>query len=139
GRVRLYFNRHSGIKGYEPTGLTLLPMETEHFRRLHEKPWPGRSLPIYTMDPDLLLKRLLRQYLFVSIFRACAESQAGEHASRLAAMQSAERNLDNRHAEVGSDYRRARQDAITSELLDVISGFEATGARPNVGRHDAKT
>jgi F-type H+-transporting ATPase subunit gamma len=77
------------------------------------------------MPREALLSRLLRQYLFVSIFRACAESQASEHASRLAAMQAAERNLDTRLEEVTMTFRRARQDVITSELLDVVAGFEA--------------
>ncbi len=77
------------------------------------------------MDRETLFSRLLNQYLFVSIFQACAESQASEHASRLAAMQSAERNLDDRLEEVTMVYHRARQDVITSELQDVVSGFEA--------------
>jgi hypothetical protein len=70
----------------------------------------------------------LHQYFFVSLFRARAKSQASEHASRLAAMQSAERNLDERLGEVTGAYRRARQDAITAELLDVVAGFEAIAA-----------
>jgi F-type H+-transporting ATPase subunit gamma len=77
------------------------------------------------MDRDALLRRLLRQYLFAMIFRACAESHASEHASRLVAMQSAERNLDIRFDEVTATSRRARQTVITAELLDVVAGFEA--------------
>jgi F-type H+-transporting ATPase subunit gamma len=77
------------------------------------------------MDREELLSRLIRQYFFVSIFRACAESQASEHASRLTSMQSAERNLDERLQEVTMIFRRARQNTITSELLDVVAGFEA--------------
>jgi F-type H+-transporting ATPase subunit gamma len=80
------------------------------------------------MDRENLLKHLLNQYLFVSIFRACAESQASEHASRLAAMQSAQRNLDERLEDVTRIFRRARQNVITSELLDVVAGFEAITA-----------
>lgn len=60
-----------------------------------------------------------------TLFRACAESQASEHASRLAAMQAAQHNLDERLEEVALNFRRARQNVITSELLDVVSGFEA--------------
>ncbi|KAA3624930.1 MAG: F0F1 ATP synthase subunit gamma, partial [Proteobacteria bacterium] len=75
-----------------------------------------------------LLTALLRQYFFVSISRACAESQASEHASRLNTMQSAQKNLDERIDEVTMQYRRLRQEAITTELLDVVSGFEAATA-----------
>jgi F-type H+-transporting ATPase subunit gamma len=78
------------------------------------------------MQRETLLGRLVQQYLFVLVFRACAESQASEHASRLAAMQAAQRNLDERLDDVNMTYRRARQDAITAELLDVVAGFEAS-------------
>jgi F-type H+-transporting ATPase subunit gamma len=123
--VYLFYNRHSGAKGYQPTGVELLPINLRRFHRLEEQTWPSRSLPTFTMNREVLLSKLLNQYLFVSIFRACAESQASEHASRLAAMQSAERNLDERLEEVTMIFRRARQNAITSELLDVVAGFEA--------------
>jgi len=123
--VYLFYNRPSGQDGYQPAGVELLPVDLRRLHRLPEEHWPSRSLPVFSMDRELLLRRLLHQYLFVSIFRACAESQAGEHASRLASMQAAERNLDNRLDEVTALFRRARQTAITAELLDVVSGYEA--------------
>ncbi len=123
--VYLFYNRHTGGKGYHPTGFELLPINLHRFHRLEEEQWPSRVLPTFTIERDVLLARLLHQYLFVTIFRACAESQASEHTSRLAAMQAAERNLDERLEEVTMVFRRARQNAITSELLDVVSGFEA--------------
>ncbi len=126
--VYLFYNRHSGRKGYSPTGFELLPINLKRFHRLEEQTWPSRSLPTFTMDRESLLQQLLNQYLFVTLFRACAESQASEHASRLAAMQSAQRNLDERLEEVTMVFRRARQNAITSELLDVVAGFEAITA-----------
>ncbi|MEA3544581.1 MAG: F0F1 ATP synthase subunit gamma [Thermodesulfobacteriota bacterium] len=123
--VFLFYNRHSGGKMYRPVGFELLPINLRRFHHLEKKSWPSRSLPTFTMASETLFSRLLRQYLFVSLSRACAESQASEHASRLAAMQAAERNLDERLEEVTMTYRRARQNAITAELLDVVSGFEA--------------
>ena len=123
--VHLFYNRHLSGAGYRSTGAQLLPVDLESFYRLEEKEWPFRTLPTFTMDPERLFSSLLRQYLFVSIFRACAESLASEHASRLAAMQAAEKNLEERLDEVTGQYRRSRQDAITGELLDVVAGFEA--------------
>ncbi len=123
--IYLFYNRHLSGGGYRPTVVELLPVNLHRFQRLEEAPWPSRRLPTYAMDRKTLLARLLRQYFFVSTFRACAESQASEHASRLAAMQSAEKNLDERLDEVTTLYRRMRQEAITTELLDVVSGFEA--------------
>ena len=127
--VYLFYNRHSGTPRYRPSGIELLPIHLRQFHRLQEERWPSRSLPTFSMNRETLMQRLLHQYLFVSIFRACAESQASEHTSRLAAMQSAERNLDDRLEEVTALFRRARQTAITSELLDVVAGFEAIVAR----------
>ncbi|SEN46179.1 F0F1 ATP synthase subunit gamma [Nitrosomonas marina] len=129
--VYLFYNRHSGGKGYRPTGFELLPVNLHRFHRLEEEVWPSRSLPGFTMNHEQLFTRLLRQYLFVTIFRACAESQASEHSSRLSAMQSAQRNLDDRIEEVTMSFRRARQNVITSELLDVVSGFEAITKTPS--------
>ncbi len=126
--VYLFYNRHTEGQGYQSTALELLPVDLQRLRQLEEGPWPGRSLPTFSMDRPALLSHLLQQYLFVSIFRACAESQAAEHASRLAAMQAAQRNLDDRFDEVTTQFRRARQNSITSELLDVVSGFEAITA-----------
>lgn len=84
-----------------------------------------RCLPLWTMPTHVLFSRLLKQFLFVSVFRACAESLAGENASRIAAMQAAERNIKDRLHELRADYARRRQTAITEELMDVVTGFEA--------------
>jgi F-type H+-transporting ATPase subunit gamma len=126
--VYLFYNRHLSGGGFQPTGVELLPVNLHRFQRLEAAPWPSRRLPTFTMNRKHLLADLLRQYFFVSIFRACAESQASEHASRLAAMQSAEKNLDERLEEVTTLFRHLRQEAITTELLDVVSGFEAVTA-----------
>jgi len=125
GAVDIFHNRPSGRGGYEPVRYRLLPIDWTRFHRLEKRPWPTRRIPLFTQDTEQLLGDLLRQYFFVVVFRACAESQAAEHGSRLAAMQSAEKNLEEKLEEVTMIYRRVRQNAITSELLDVVSGFEA--------------
>ena len=71
------------------------------------------------------LRALIHEYLFVSLFRACTESLASENASRLAAMQRAEKNIDELLEELNSVFHRLRQSGIDEELFDVISGFEA--------------
>jgi F-type H+-transporting ATPase subunit gamma len=71
------------------------------------------------------LQALIREYLFVSIFRACAESLASENASRLAAMQRADKNIDELLEDLNVKFHRLRQSGIDEELFDVISGFEA--------------
>ena len=124
-RVYVLYNRPLKMGGSRPTGVEVLPVNLRHFQRLGEERWPGQTLPLFTMGRERLLSSLLRQYFFVSLFRACAESLAAENASRLAAMQAAEKSLSDRKEELLGEFRRQRQDAITAELLDVVSGYEA--------------
>lgn len=124
-RVYLLHNRPISASRYHPIGVQLLPVDLHRFHRLEEKRWPSRSLPMYTMERGQLFAALLRQYFFVSVFRACAESLAAENASRLAAMQAAEQSLEDRREELLAEFHRRRQDAITAELLDIVAGYEA--------------
>jgi F-type H+-transporting ATPase subunit gamma len=71
------------------------------------------------------LHALIREYLFVSLFRACAESLASENASRLAAMQRADKNIDELLESLNRTFHSLRQSSIDEELFDVISGFES--------------
>lgn len=77
------------------------------------------------MDREQLLSSLLRQHLFVSLYRAIVESLASENAARLASMQAAERSIDERLEALNTQFRYQRQHAITEELLDIVAGFEA--------------
>jgi len=125
GRVELFHNRPSGRSGYAPTRQQLFPFDRERFQRFAQRPWPSLQLPQALMPRPALLRHLLRQHYFFMLFRALAESLAAEHGGRLAAMQAAEKNIDERLEEVTGRFRRVRQEQITSELLDVVSGFEA--------------
>jgi F-type H+-transporting ATPase subunit gamma len=71
------------------------------------------------------LRALIREYLFISLFRACAESLASENASRLSAMQRADKNIDDLLEGLNGSFHRLRQSSIDAELFDVISGVEA--------------
>ncbi len=124
-RVVVFYNHHGPGAGYRPTTVEMLPVSLERFHRLEAEPWPSRVLPTFSMEASRLLSALLREYFFVTLFRACAESQASEHGARLAAMQAAQRNLEEHLDELTAEYRRQRQAAITTELLDVVTGFEA--------------
>ena len=72
-----------------------------------------------------MIKNLIRQYLFVSLFRAQTESLESEQASRLLSLQNAEKNIQDHLEELKADFRIKRQTAITSELLDIVAGFKA--------------
>ena len=96
-----------------------------NFNYKREKPWTSRSLPQFSLPAEKLLSSLVRQQMFIKLFSACAESLAGEHASRLMSMQVAEKNIQERLETLTANYRQQRQGQITEELLDVVSGFEA--------------
>ncbi len=123
-RVLLFYNQPQPGGLYRPHCLHLLPVSRDHFKSLAERPWNSRSLPTFTLDWQQLFSALLRQYVFVSLFRAFAESLMSENASRLAAMQSAERNIKDHLEELDALFHQQRQQAITAELLDIVSGFE---------------
>jgi F-type H+-transporting ATPase subunit gamma len=98
----------------------------ENWRRtLAKLPWPTGNLPEIMGSDTMTLRALIREYLFVSLFRACAESLSSENASRLAAMQRADKNIDDLLADLNGKFHRLRQSDIDEELFDVISGFEA--------------
>ena len=110
---------------YRPQAVPLLPVDLEWLESLGQKPWPSRVLPTFTMARPRLVYALLGQYLFVSLYRAFAESLAAENAARLAAMQAAENNIEDRLKELSLQYNQLRQSTITEELLDIVAGFEA--------------
>ena len=87
--------------------------------------WPTNRLPVHTIAWGELFAAFIREHLYIALFRAAAESLASENASRLASMQAAERNIDERLETLGVRYRHTRQESITEELLDIIAGFEA--------------
>jgi F-type H+-transporting ATPase subunit gamma len=127
-RVILFHNRPLSGAAYQPHMLNLLPVNLDRLRRLARKEWPSRVLPTFTMDWQQLLSTLIHQYLFVAIYRAFAESLMSENASRLATMQSAERNIEEHLDALNTLFHQQRQQSITEELLDIVSGFEALTA-----------
>ena len=124
-QVFLFYNRPLSGASYRPDILQLLPVDLKWFQDLAERPWPCRAIPLFTMDWNGLFSFLIRQHLFVSLYRAFAESLASENASRLASMQVAERNIENRLDELSAQYHQQRQGAIDAELFDLVAGFEA--------------
>jgi len=123
--VYLFYNRPKTRAVYEPVMQRLLPLDETWRAGLSKLAWPSTNLPEVLEGGDATLQALISEYLFISLFRACAESLASENASRLAAMQRAEKNIGELLEELNRDYHRQRQSGIDEELFDVIAGFEA--------------
>jgi len=126
--LHLFYNRPTSGAVYAPVSQRLLPLDENWRRKLAELPWPAGNLPEVIGGGTATLRALIREYLFVSLFRACAESLASENASRLAAMQRADKNIDELLQDLNGTFHRLRQSGIDEELFDVISGFEALSA-----------
>jgi F-type H+-transporting ATPase subunit gamma len=86
----------------------------------------GDTLPYeIEPDPETLLAVLVPKAVEVEIYRALLENQTGEHAARMAAMESATRNTEELVEKLTLQFNRARQAAITKELVEIVSGAEA--------------
>jgi F-type H+-transporting ATPase subunit gamma len=128
--VLLFYHQHSsGITASEPRMFHMVPVDLARFRNIAEQPWPSHILPTYSMDPERLFSALIREYFFISIFSACTHSLLSEHLNRLASMQGAEKNIDQHMAELNGQFHHQRQQQITEELLDVISGFDVINTK----------
>ncbi|MEO8082013.1 MAG: F0F1 ATP synthase subunit gamma [Caldimonas sp.] len=123
--LHLFYNRPTSGSAYAPVGQRLLPLDETWLRDLAGRPWPTRMLPEVMGAGSSTVLALIREYLFVSLFRACAESLASENASRLAAMDRADRNIDELLDKLQGTFHRLRQSVIDEELFDVIAGFDA--------------
>lgn len=124
-QLYIFYNKPVHRVLYEPTMMRLLPLDENWFEEIGLKKWPTEKIPEALNGFDVTLKSLISNHLFVSLFKACAESLASENASRLASMQQAENNIKELLEELNSSFHRLRQSSIDEELFDVISGFES--------------
>lgn len=124
----LFYNRPSSV-GYAPVSQRLLPLDDSWQHGLATQRWPSVQLPEVLGNTRQALRAFIREHLFVSLFRACAESLASENASRLAAMQRADRNIGELLQTLQANFHQLRQASIDEELFDVIAGFDALTPR----------
>jgi F-type H+-transporting ATPase subunit gamma len=85
------------------------------------------ALVEYEPDPEEILKRLVPDYVEISIYRALLESTASEHGARMTAMRNASENASTLIDDYTLEMNRARQAEITQEILEVVAGAEGLG------------
>jgi F-type H+-transporting ATPase subunit gamma len=124
-RVFTFGNRQASRTSFDPHHEQYVPVPSERMAELEAKPWATKQIPFFRMQREPLIERLVEQYLFIQITEAILQSQAAENAARLAAMQAAESNINERLDELRGKYNQQRQAEITAEMLDIASGFEA--------------
>lgn len=125
--LHLFYNRPTSEAAFAPVRQKLIPLDETWHHNLASRSWPTKAVPEVWKNQTTILQALIREYLFVSLFRACADSLASENASRLAAMQRADKSINELLEELSGTFYRRRQGNIDEELFDVISGFEALG------------
>ena len=124
-QLHLFYNKSATGAGYAPVRERLLPLDEAWRRKVSATRWPTKLVPEVMGSNTATLRAFIREYLFVSIYRACAESLASENASRLAAMERADKNINEILETLHGQFHRLRQSGIDEELFDVIAGFEA--------------
>ncbi len=123
--VYVFHNHPRSAAVYEPIVKRLLPLDFLWQRQLVALAWPTKNVPEVIGGAAIALEALLREYFFVLLFQACAQSLASENASRLAAMQRAEENITRILEELNRSFHRLRQESIDEELFEVIAGYES--------------
>lgn len=123
-RVDLLFARYRSGGGSEVERLRLLPIDLQAFAGK-----PPVSPPLLNLPPAALVERLVEEYFFAELSRAAMESFTSENGARLQVMDSAHETVEGKLDELGSEARRARQEEVTTELIDVVTGAEALMAK----------
>ncbi|MEO6960569.1 MAG: F0F1 ATP synthase subunit gamma, partial [Puia sp.] len=121
----IFHNKPKPGGSYTQVKQRFLPLDEKWKETIQETQWPTKLPPQVAGDAKATLTALINSYLFTSLFKACIESLASENASRLDAMQRAEKNISDLLDDLTKKYHRLRQSSIDEELFDVVSGFEA--------------
>ncbi len=130
--IYVFHHRPRATPQYEPICQRLLPLDAQWRDRLTNLRWPTANIPEVLGGSQRALPALVHEYLFIALYKACAESLASENSSRLEAMQRAQKNIENLSAGFRQTFNRLRQTSIDEELFDVIAGSDALSpaARP---------
>jgi F-type H+-transporting ATPase subunit gamma len=136
-RVEIIFNHYVSPLTQEVRVNTLLPIqdmaeilreqegdEPDHEAGQDEAMDQSRSLWIYEPEPEEILRRLVTDYVEISVFRALLESTASEHGARMTAMRNASENATELIEDYTLEMNRQRQAEITQEIMEVVAGAE---------------
>ncbi|MDI9569464.1 MAG: ATP synthase F1 subunit gamma [Pseudomonadota bacterium] len=119
----LVYNEYRNVSVQRPAVVRLFPLPAIGQEEATD---PEKRIDyIYEPSDEVLLDRILPMYVRVLIYRALLETYAGENGARMAAMDNATRNCDELIGSLTLQFNKARQAAITAELMDIVGGTEA--------------
>jgi len=116
------YNEFRNVASQRPTIVKLLPLSPEDFSDERGEVFGGY---IYEPSEEELLAQIVPMYLKVQTFNALLQTSAGEHAARMVAMENATSNCEEMIESLTLKFNKARQAAITAELMDIVGGTEA--------------
>jgi F-type H+-transporting ATPase subunit gamma len=124
--VQLLYGRFINVGVQRPTLSRLLPISAEGLAEREEPEAAGpKATYSYEPDPEQILNQLMPMYVNVQIMHAMLETGASEQAARMTAMDNATRACKDIIGSLTLVYNKARQSAITKELMDIVGGAEA--------------
>ena len=123
--LALIYNQMQTPTSCKPVLLGLLPPDPAWFAGLTQKGRKPAAPSLVNASAEALAAALVRHYIFTGLYRAMMESLKCENAVRLAAMQVAEKHVEEYLDELTLAFNQERQNQITEELLDIVAGVEA--------------
>ncbi|QLA15180.1 F0F1 ATP synthase subunit gamma [Desulfolutivibrio sulfoxidireducens] len=120
--VIMAFGKFVSLARQEPTQLTVLPLSPEEHGDAVQA---AGAEYIYEPSVEGLLAELLPRFINVQLYRGLLDTSASEHAARMRSMDNATKNCDDLVSSLTLVYNKARQAAITKELMDIVGGSEA--------------
>jgi F-type H+-transporting ATPase subunit gamma len=132
-RVEIIYNGYISPLSQKVTRETLLPLQQASIMGEDDEEEEGeedhgkRALVEYEPDPEEILRRLIPDYVEISVYRALLESTASELGARMTAMRNASENAGDIIEDLTLEMNRARQAEITQEIMEVVAGAEALG------------
>ena len=125
-KVFLYYTANDETINGTLTKTRLIPIDKKILETAQKKVWPTNNIPYWQVDTRTLMSDLLKQYIFVMLNNALANSISSEQKNRLITLQNAENNINDLIKSKSLEYNQKRQSTITSELLDVITGYSVS-------------
>lgn len=124
--IRIIYNEFKSAISQKVVCETLLPVDVTQQTFTQE----GVSAPfstdmIFEPGPEAIIEQLLAKHFSIQVFRTMAESVASEHGARMTAMENASNNAKDMISKLTLTYNKARQEKITTELTEIVSGAEA--------------
>ena len=123
---RIVYTKFKSVLNQQVEDIKLLPLQIDEIENLSCFAKSDKEIFEFDNNLEIILEKLIQNYINATILHVCSNSLTCEHSARMLAMDSATKNSDKMLKELNLLYNRSRQAIITKELIEIISGAEAT-------------